>query len=130
MQKNDLYVKDNIIIRILEIRDDKVLTIDCMRRTMPEWKEISSLSEYDNVSQETLYDFIGIEIPEIDSLSAESRKKAYERYTMIAPILRLLSDEQKKCEMISAIATSEKISKRQRIRCIPNTRRKEYAVGT
>ena len=111
MQKNELYVKDNIIIRILEIRNDKALMIDCIRRTMPEWKEASSLSKYDNVSQETLYDLTGIELSEIDSLSPESRKKAYERYTMIAPILRLLPDEQKKCEMISAIATSEKISK-------------------
>ena len=52
-----------------------------------------------------------MEVPEIDSLCPESRKKAYERYTMIAPILRLLPDEHKKCEMISTIATNEKISK-------------------
>lgn len=78
---------------------------------MPQWKEIVSLNGWEQCSQETLYAVTNVEVQEIDSLCPENRKKAYERYTMIAPILRLLPDEQKKCEMISVIAASEKISK-------------------
>lgn len=111
MQKNKLYFKNDSVIRVLEERDGKVLVIDCIRRTMPQWKEIISLNGWEQCSQETLYAVTNVEIPEIDSLCPESRKKAYERYTMIAPILQLLPDKQKKCEMISVIATNEKISK-------------------
>ena len=75
---------------------------------MPQWKEIVSLNGWEQCSQETLYAVTNVEVQEIDSLCPENRKKAYERYTMIAPILRLLPDEQKKCEMISVIAASEK----------------------
>ena len=111
MQKNKLYLKNDSVIRVLEERDDKILVIDCIRRTMPQWKAIACLNGWEQCSQENLYAITNVEVPEIDSLCPESRKKAYERYTMIAPILRLLPDEQKKCEMISVIATSEKISK-------------------
>ena len=111
MQKNKLYLKNDSVIRGLEERDGKILVIDCMRRTMPQWKKKASLDGWEQCSQETLYAITNIVVPEIDSLCPESRKKAYERYTMIAPILRLLSDEQKKCEMISLIAANEKISK-------------------
>lgn len=111
MQKNELYVKGDVIIRILAIKEDNALVIDCVRRAMPRWETISSFDEWQQCTEEILYRLVNVEMIEIDSLSPESRKKAYERYTMIAPILRLLPDEQKKYDMISAIATSEKISK-------------------
>ena len=111
MQKNDLYFKEKSIVRVLEVREDRVLVIDCVRRTMPQWKDIVSLAGWDQCSQETLYEITGVDLPEIDFLSSESRKVAYERYTMIAPILHLLPDEKKKCEMISVVADNEKVSK-------------------
>lgn len=111
MLKNELYINGDSIVRILDIRDEKVLVIDCVRRMMPQWIDISSLVEWQQCTQETLYAITNVEMPEIASLCPESRKKAYERYTMIAPILRLLPDEQKKCDMISVIAANERISK-------------------
>ena len=36
MQKNDLYFKDDVIIRVLEVGENRVLMIDCIRRTMPQ----------------------------------------------------------------------------------------------
>lgn len=109
--KNDLYFKDDSIVRVLDVKEDRALMIDCVRRTMPQWKDIVSLVGWDQCSQETLYEITDVNLLELDSLSSESRKVAYERYTMIAPILRLLPDEQKKCEMISVIASNEKVSK-------------------
>lgn len=111
MQKNDLYFKDDSIVRALEVREDKALVIDCIRRTMPQWKELAFLAGWDQCSQATLYEITGVDLPEIDVLCPESRKTAYKRYTLIAPILRLLPDEKKKCEMISTIANNEKVSK-------------------
>ena len=111
MKKNELYFNDTSIIRVLTVRENEALIIDCVRRIMPQWEDISSFAGWEIGTQELLCKFTNIEVPEIDSLCPESRKNAYERYTMIAPILRLLPDEQKKCEMISLIAANEKISK-------------------
>lgn len=111
MQKNELYFKDDSIVRVLALKEDYVLIIDCVRRKMPHWENISFFVGWQQCAQENLYRFTNIVIPEIDSLLPESRKKAYERYTMIAPILQLLPNEQKRCEMISAIAINENISK-------------------
>ncbi len=111
MQKFDLYFKENAIVRVLEVREDKALMIDCIRRTMPQRKDIASLTGWEKCSEEKLYEIADVDLLELDSLCPENRKVAYERYTMIAPILRLLPDEKKKCEMISAIANNEKISK-------------------
>lgn len=109
--KNDLYFKDNSIVRLLEVREDKALVIDCVRRTMPQWKEVAFLAGWEKCSEEKLYEIADVDLPEIESLCPESRKVAYERYTLIAPILRLLPDEKKKCEMISVVANNEKVSK-------------------
>lgn len=111
MQKNDLYFKDDLIIRVLDVKEDRALMIDCIRRTMPQRKDIASLTGWEKCSEEKLYEIADVDLLELDSLCPENRKVAYERYTMIAPILRLLPDEKKKCEMISAIANNEKISK-------------------
>ena len=111
MQKNDLYFKDDSVIRVLDVREDKALVIDCIRRTMPQWKDIVSLAVWEKCSEEKLYEIADVDLPELDSFSPESRKVAYERYTMIASILRLLPDEKKKCEMISVVADNEKVSK-------------------
>lgn len=111
MQKNDLYFKEDLIIRVLDVKEDRALMIDCIRRTMPQWKDIVSLAGWEKCSEEKLYEIADVDLPELDSLCPESRKTAYERYTMIAPILRLLSDEKKKCEMISVVANNEKVSK-------------------
>ena len=93
--KNELYFRDDSIVRVLEVREDRVLVIDCIRRTMPQWKELVSLAGWEKCSEEKLYEIADVDLPEIDSLCSESRKVAYERYTMIAPILRLLLDEKK-----------------------------------
>ena len=111
MQKNDLYFKDDSIIRVLVEKEDRVLVIDCVRRTMPFWENVSFYVGWEQCSHEKLYEITNIEMPEIDSMRPENRKTAYERFTMIVPILRLLPDEEKKGEMISIVATSEKISK-------------------
>ena len=111
MQKNDLYFKEDLIIRVLDVKKDRALMIDCIRRTMPQRKDIASLTGWEKCSEEKLYEIADVDLPELDSIYPENRKVAYERYTMIAPILRLLPDEKKKCEMISAIANNEKISK-------------------
>lgn len=111
MQKNELYFKDDSIIRILAIKENNILVINCLKREMPQWYDISYISDCAKCAENQLYETIGIDLPDIDLMPPDSRKKAYDRYTIIAPVLQLLPDENKRCVMITTIMQNEKISK-------------------
>lgn len=111
MQKNELYRNNNSIIRVLEIKNNAVLVIDCINKTMPQWIGVSFFEDWTKCSDETLYEITGIELQDIKTVSQEDFKVAHQRYTMIAPIIMVLTDRDKKNEMIELISTNEKISK-------------------
>ncbi len=46
MKKYDLLRSGNTIIRVLEVQGDRVLVIDCIKRTMPVWGEMVALESY------------------------------------------------------------------------------------
>lgn len=111
MQKNKLYRNNNSIIRVLEIKNNAVLVIDCISKTMPQWIGVSFFEDWTKCSDEILHEITGIELQDIKTVSPEDFKVAHQRYTMIAPIIMVLTDQDKKNEMIELISTNEKISK-------------------
>lgn len=111
MQKNELYRNNNSIIRVLEIKNNAVLVIDCISKTMPQWIGVSFFEDWIKCSDETLHEITRIELQDIKTVSPEDFKVAHQRYTMIAPIVMVLTDQDKKNEMIELISTNEKISK-------------------
>lgn len=111
MQKNELYRNNNSIIRVLEIKNNAVLVIDCINKTMPQWIGVSFFEDWTKCLDETLHEITGIELQDIKTVSPENFKVAHQRYTMIAPIVMVLTDQDKKNEMIELISTNEKISK-------------------
>ena len=111
MQKNELYRNNNSIIRVLEIKNNAVLVIDCINKTMPQWIEISFFEDWIKCSDEILHEITGIELQDIKTVSPEDFKVAHQRYTMIAPIIMVLTDQDKKNEMIELISINGKISK-------------------
>ena len=60
MKKNDLLKPNENIIRVLEIQQDKVLIIDCIKRSMPTWIEVIDLKEYSDCSEKELRKATGI----------------------------------------------------------------------
>lgn len=111
MQKNELYRNNNSIIRVLEIKNNAVLVIDCISKTMPQWIGVSFFEDWTKCSDETLHEITRIELQDIKTVSPEDFRVAHQRYTMIAPIIMVLTDRDKKNEMIELISTNEKISK-------------------
>ena len=87
MKKYDLLRAGDSIIRVLEVQGDRVLIIDCIKRTMPVWVEVVALESYSECTNDDLSEVTGIVVVGVDDLDADQRKTMYERYTMIAPIL-------------------------------------------
>ena len=95
MQKNDLLKTENGIYRILKTDGDKVLAIDCQKRTMPRFYDkvyFDSAEKVDNSLVMSPCDF--------DSLSQKERSVAQQRFSMIASALAVVDDEKKRNDMI------------------------------
>ena len=75
--KNKLMRKENDVIRVLDVSDDKVFLIDCIKLTMPKWYDRSVLDGFEKCSWEKLN----------EPTDLNSKRIMHERYTLIAGIL-------------------------------------------
>ena len=108
---NQLLQYDNQLVRVLDSTTDKVFVIDCIKKTMPVWKDTESINEYVPCSEDILHEITDTILIDLDNLDSESRKTAYERYTMIAPLLPFVSDQKKRKELINSLANINSVSK-------------------
>lgn len=111
LQKNQLLQNDTQLIRVLNMEADRVFIIDCIKRTMPVWTDAESINEYVPCSEDTLQEITDTFLVDFESLDAESRKIAYERYTMIAPLLPFVSDQKKRKELLNHLSDINSVSK-------------------
>ena len=111
MKKHDLLKDGNNIIRVLQIWPDKILIIDCVKKTMPVWVDSLVLDFFAQCTGEVLNDATNFTVTDIENLNAEQRKVMYDRYTLIAPILPFIADERMRSKVISSIAIEHDISK-------------------
>ena len=109
--KNQLLQNDTQLIRVLDMEADRVFIIDCIKRTMPVWTDAESIKEYVPCSEDTLQEITNIFLIDLDNVDSENRKTAYERYTMIAPLLPFVSDLKKRKELINSLANMNSVSK-------------------
>lgn len=54
MQKNDLFRNEDTVLRVLDIKADKLLVIDCIKRTMPKWITTAALSKFKLILEKEL----------------------------------------------------------------------------
>lgn len=111
MKKNSLWKSREQIIRVLDVKNEKVFVIDCVKRTMPYWVIVDSLSGYEEYTESEMIQRTGAVIPDIEKLDAESRRFIREHFTMIAPVLPFVSDMKQRTYIINQIAAEKNVSK-------------------
>ena len=129
MKKYDLLRSGDNIIRVLDIQDDGILMIDCVKHTMPVWRKFESVDsvlsesellrvysqcsgkELSVCTDNELLKATGFTSVDIDALDADQRKVMHERYTMIAPIVSFISDDKMRSKLICSIAEEHNVSK-------------------
>lgn len=112
MKKHDLLRSGDSIIRILDMQDDRILVIDCLKQTMPVWLESEWLESYVGCTGGELFGVSSVDvIGDTDALDTDQRKIMHERYTMIAPILPFISDNKMRSRLICSIAEDHQVSK-------------------
>ena len=105
MKKNDIVKTEAGLFRILAIDEERVLAIDCGKKTMPRF---FPLSDFENGK---ILEQIPSSFPSWEELSPNERKIAQKRYTMIAAAVAVVSDKQKRNSMIDYASAQFGVSK-------------------
>lgn len=109
MKKNDLFQKDEAIVRVLAIKDDRLLLMDCVKLTMPKWETTASIADYMLYEEQELLKGLA---EDVEDLGSDARKSAYQRYTMISGVLPYVSDDTMRCRAIDKAAEEYNVSKK------------------
>lgn len=100
MKKNDLYQLDKQIFRVLEIEKDKILVVDCLKKTMPKWIVSQELDNFYAIKQEEFYLMIGFAPIGEEEIEKHQKSKMYHRYTIISPALCYIGDKHMRSEFL------------------------------
>ena len=111
MKRNEIYTHEDQIYRILIVKEDNCLVIDCKNNSMPVWKPVTTFWDASTMTDEDLYTLLDFKPVEDDMVSPERKKVMHERYTMIAPVLSFIGDENTRSHVINIIAAENNISK-------------------
>lgn len=109
MKKNELLKSGETIVRVLEIKGDSLLLIDCKRLTMPKWETAASIMDYTPCEEQGLLKGL---VGDVEDLGSDARKTAYQRYTMISWVLPYVSDDTMKSSAIDKAAEEYDVSKK------------------
>ena len=107
--KNQLLRHDDRIIRVLAV-DTDVLTIDCLKRTMPQCMPASELRDWELCDESALPSPVA-PICNLEDLTAEQRKLMHERFSLIAAVIPFIGHSAKRSAMIAQMAELNSVSK-------------------
>lgn len=91
---------DTVIYRVLEFAE-KILVLDCVKKTMPMWKTYEELLDFVEAEDEGK-ETDNLEL--LENMDADSQKTAYQRYNLISGILPFLANEDMRTKVITGIA--------------------------
>lgn len=94
---SEIKEKDNVqVFRVLAVEEEKVLVIDCIKKTMPVWMEIEKLDDFVEEKESNRSELEDIDL--LEEYSPDMKKIIYQRYNIISAIrelLECLQDEDK-----------------------------------
>ena len=99
--KNSVYKNGETILRVLEVRGNQCLVIDCQKQTMPYWsvrEEIEGLEK------------TNIELKSME-LGEEEKRVMHQRFTIISSILPVIAEERKRSREIQRVSEEYHVSK-------------------
>ena len=87
---NKIYKKDNNIFRVLKIEDNKLLIIDCVKRSFPIWVDNNFLDGFEVISEDELLKELNVELPNVKDLSENQVKEMHLRFGSISlPLIKI-----------------------------------------
>ena len=111
MSLKSLFDNGETIYRVLYEIENRLLVIDCLKRTMPFWVSKDALSGCNEIDESILYDKSGLKPVKENELSQQAIAVARKRYSIIAPVIAVVADKIKRNEMINYVIRNNNLSK-------------------
>ena len=111
MKKNHLLIKNDKVLRIIQIQESRFLVIDCVRFTMPVWVKAIDIADYAEYAEELYYQDMNFEVLEDEHIPIRDKSTMYQRYSMVIAILPFIADEKMRAVAIAKVAEQYGISK-------------------
>lgn len=87
MKKNDLFLNQGILFRVLDNTDTQVFIFNCLERTTPYWTNMESTDDLETVPEEQLLQTTNTTFPDFPLIPPDKRKLIQEKYGTISLIL-------------------------------------------
>lgn len=104
MKKNEIIKYQENMYRVLSIKDNRILCVNCHKQNMPAWMNMPD--DYEIVSADDLGKYVAM-----DELTSVQRNTAYQRFAMIAGIVAVIDDKQLYTSQIKAVSEAHNVSK-------------------
>ena len=92
MNKNDVVKLEKSIVRIIDIKDDKYLVIDCRLRNMCFWISSKVIDRGNVISEDELLNELNIKLKKFEDLTNNEKKIVLDRYGIILSILLIMNN--------------------------------------
>ena len=99
--KNSVYKNGETILRVLEVRGNQCLVIDCQKQTMPYWAVREEIERLEKTN---------IELKPME-LGKEEKRVMHQRFTIISSILPVIAEERKRSREIQRVSEEYHVSK-------------------
>ena len=109
MKNKDIIACGASLYRVLNVADDTIFVMDCLKPKMPYWISIAE-ADCKYVTEQELYERTGKVNTALDDLDAVRRRVALNRYTIIAGVLPFLTDVNLRGEIIKRLANEHNLS--------------------
>lgn len=111
MRKYDLLKNEERIIRVLEISEDKVFVVDCLKKSAPKWINKSTITDWKLCDLKELLTKTDKLLLDINSMDNASKKIVYEKYNLICGVLPFISNKAERCRAIEKVSQYYNVSK-------------------
>lgn len=114
---SDFYSGEGRLLRVIKREDGRVLVVDCLKKTMPEWVGEATLDAFEAADESAAKERLGA-IANYDELDPKAKKAARERYASISGVLPFVGDMPERAARTRQAASDYKVSKetiRQRL---------------
>ena len=106
--RSGIFRKNTEILRVLEIRENKALVIDCAKSRLPWWISLLDLKDAVEITEEDLLEEMGVCLSE--NISGVASKVMHERFHMIARILPFVGEKKKRSYLIEETTIRYEVS--------------------
>lgn len=108
--KNQIIKKEDIIYRILDVKNNKYLLVNCKKLRMPFWLDIKEVSDYEVIEESDFLKLLNIDICNYDDLDNVDKKITNDRFGSISLLINSVGDFHKRNELLKLCSNSYGVS--------------------